>query len=46
MIHEIKPNFVVVTTIGRTHNIYIVRAMELGVNVISQKPMTIDEVHQ
>jgi predicted dehydrogenase len=44
MIHETKPNFVIVTTIDRTHNIYIVRAMELGVDVISEKPMTIDEV--
>jgi predicted dehydrogenase len=46
MVHETKPNFVVVTTIGRAHNIYIVRAMGLGVDVISQKPITIDEVHQ
>jgi predicted dehydrogenase len=44
MIHETKPNFVIVTTIDRTHNIYIVRAMKLGVDVISEKPMTIDEV--
>jgi predicted dehydrogenase len=44
MIEETKPDFVIVTTIDRTHNIYIVRAMELGCDVISEKPMTIDEV--
>jgi len=44
MIQETKPDFVIVTSIDRTHNIYIVRAMELGVDVISEKPMTIDEV--
>lgn len=44
MIETIKPDAVIVTSIDRTHNIYIVRAMELGVDVISEKPMTIDEV--
>lgn len=44
MIEKIKPDVVIVTSIDRTHNIYIVRAMELGVDVISEKPMTIDEV--
>jgi predicted dehydrogenase len=44
MIMVTKPDVVIVTTIDRTHNIYIVRAMELGVDVISEKPMTIDEV--
>jgi predicted dehydrogenase len=43
MIHETKPDIVIVTTIDRTHHTYIVRAMELGCNVISEKPMTIDE---
>ncbi|KAH8885352.1 NAD(P)-binding protein [Thozetella sp. PMI_491] len=42
MIRETKPDEVIVTTIDRTHNIYIVRAMELGCNVITEKPMTID----
>jgi predicted dehydrogenase len=42
MIQETKPDEVIVTTIDRTHNIYIVRAMELGCNVVSEKPMTID----
>lgn len=42
MIRETKPDEVIVTTIDRTHNIYIVRAMELGCNVVTEKPMTID----
>ncbi|KAL2113986.1 hypothetical protein VUR80DRAFT_1282 [Thermomyces stellatus] len=42
MIRDTAPDEVIVTTIDRTHNIYIVRAMELGCNVITEKPMTID----
>ncbi|KAL5340940.1 hypothetical protein BJX70DRAFT_406683 [Aspergillus crustosus] len=42
MISETKPDEIIVTTIDRTHNIYIVRALELGCNVITEKPMTID----
>lgn len=42
MIKETNPDKVIVTTIDRTHNIYIVRALELGCNVITEKPMTID----
>ncbi|KAL1968138.1 hypothetical protein VTN77DRAFT_2269 [Rasamsonia byssochlamydoides] len=44
MIEETKPDCVIVTTIDRTHHIYAIRAMELGCDVISEKPMTIDEV--
>lgn len=42
MIQETKPDEVIVMTMDRTHNIYIVRALELGCNVITEKPMTID----
>lgn len=42
MIAETKPDEVIVTTMDRTHNIYIVRALELGCNVVTEKPMTID----
>ncbi|KAF3017884.1 hypothetical protein E8E14_012948 [Neopestalotiopsis sp. 37M] len=41
-IAETRPDEVIVTTIDRTHNIYIVRALELGCNVVTEKPMTID----
>ncbi|NWL90303.1 MULTISPECIES: Gfo/Idh/MocA family protein [unclassified Paenibacillus] len=43
MIEDTKPDFVLVCSIDRTHHKYIVRAMELGCDVISEKPMTIDE---
>ncbi|ORY70208.1 uncharacterized protein BCR38DRAFT_455045 [Pseudomassariella vexata] len=42
MIQSTKPDEVIVTTMDRTHNKYIVRALELGCNVITEKPMTID----
>ncbi|KAI1323395.1 hypothetical protein F5Y16DRAFT_412681 [Xylariaceae sp. FL0255] len=42
MIRETKPDEVIVTTMDRTHNIYIVKALDLGCNVITEKPMTMD----
>lgn len=42
MIAEQKPDAVIVTTIDRMHHHYIIRAMELGCDVISEKPMTTD----
>lgn len=44
MIATEKPDVVVVTSIDRTHHTYITRAMELGCDVITEKPMTVDEV--
>lgn len=44
MIGEQKPDIVIVTTKDATHNQYIIRAMELGCDVITEKPMTTDEV--
>lgn len=40
MITETKPDYVIVTTVDATHDDYIVRAMEAGCDVISEKPMT------
>jgi len=42
MIQDTKPNIVIVTTVDGFHHKYIVRAMELGCDVITEKPMTID----
>ena len=42
MIEEEKPDVVIVTTVDRTHHKYIVRALELGCDVITEKPMTTD----
>ncbi len=43
MIEEQKPDAVIVTSMDRTHHTYIIRAMELGCDVITEKPMTVDE---
>jgi predicted dehydrogenase len=42
MIAETKPDTVIVTTMDSTHHLYINRSMELGCDVLSEKPMTID----
>lgn len=42
MVAETKPDTVIVTTVDATHHLYITRAMELGCDVISEKPMTTD----
>jgi len=42
MIAETKPDTVIVTSVDATHADYICRAMELGSDVITEKPMTID----
>ena len=43
MIRETKPDIVIVTTKDATHSTYIIRAMELGCDVMTEKPMTTDE---
>ncbi len=47
MIAETKPDAVIVTTIDGTHHQYIVRAMELGCDVITEKPLTttVEKLH-
>jgi len=42
MIGETRPDCVIVTTQDSSHDHYICRAMELGCDVITEKPMTID----
>jgi predicted dehydrogenase len=42
MVAETKPDTVIVTSMDSTHHLYIIRAMELGCDAISEKPMTID----
>ncbi len=43
MIREVKPDTVTVTTVDGTHAKYIIRAMELGCDVMSEKPLCTDE---
>src|SRR5690349_5733524 len=42
MVAETKPDIVIVTTMESAHHLYIRRAMELGCDVITEKPLTID----
>ena len=42
MVAETRPDTVIVTTMDVVHHVYICRAMELGCDVITEKPMTID----
>ena len=43
MMQEAEPDTVIVTTVDSTHHEYIVRGMELGCDIITEKPMTTDE---
>lgn len=42
MLDEQKPDTVIVTSIDRTHHKYIKKAMEMGCDVITEKPLTVD----
>ncbi|MGH2387898.1 MAG: Gfo/Idh/MocA family oxidoreductase, partial [Chloroflexota bacterium] len=42
MIADQHVDTVIVTSVDRTHHRYIIRAMELGCDVITEKPMTVD----
>ncbi|HBG26904.1 MAG: hypothetical protein A2Y10_10495 [Planctomycetes bacterium GWF2_41_51] len=43
MIQENKPDCVIVCTKDSMHDVYICKALEMGCDVITEKPMTIDE---
>jgi predicted dehydrogenase len=43
MMREVKPDTLIVTTVDATHHEFIIRGMELGANIITEKPMTTDE---
>ena len=43
MINETKPDVLIVTTMDSTHHQFIIRGMELGADIITEKPMTTDE---
>ncbi|WEK04803.1 MAG: Gfo/Idh/MocA family oxidoreductase [Candidatus Devosia phytovorans] len=42
MIAECKPDTIIVTSVDRTHHLYIIAALEAGCDVITEKPMTTD----
>ena len=43
MLSEYKPDFVIICTKDSAHDEYICRSMKAGCDVITEKPMTIDE---
>lgn len=44
MMKETKPDTVIVTTVDAYHHEYIIKALEMGANAITEKPMTTDEI--
>ena len=42
MLAQIQPDCVIVTSVDRFHHEYIIRALDTGCDVISEKPLTID----
>jgi predicted dehydrogenase len=43
MLRETRPDCVIVTTVDRYHHEFIIRSLEAGCDVITEKPMTIDD---
>ena len=43
MMTETKPDLVIVTTTDATHHEFIIQGLEMGSDVLSEKPMTTDE---
>ena len=43
MIRETKPDLVIVTTKDSTHHEFIVKGLEMGCDVLTEKPLTTDE---
>jgi len=44
MLRQTKPEVVIVTTVDGTHHTFITKAMQHGCDVITEKPLTTDEV--
>ena len=44
MLDTTRPELVIVTTVDNTHHEFIVKALDKGYNVLTEKPMTTDEV--
>jgi predicted dehydrogenase len=43
LMNEVDANTVIVTTVDSTHHEYIIKGLQYGCNVITEKPMTTDE---
>jgi predicted dehydrogenase len=44
MMEKTKPDTLIVTTVDSTHHEFIIKGMEMGADIITEKPMTTDEV--
>src|SRR5690625_1009643 len=43
MLSEQKPDLVIVTTVDSTHHEFIIKGLDFGADVLTEKPMTTDE---
>jgi predicted dehydrogenase len=43
LLRDVRPDVVIVATVDRTHHDFIIRSLEAGAEVITEKPMTIDD---
>lgn len=43
MMDQVKPEVLIVTTVDSTHHEFIIKGMEMGADIITEKPMTTDE---
>ena len=44
MVRDTKPDLIIVTTKDSNHHEYIIKGLEMGCDVLTEKPMTTDEV--
>lgn len=43
MMNTVKPELVIVTTVDATHHEFIIKGLDMGADVITEKPLTTDE---
>lgn len=43
MLEKTKPDLLIVTTVDATHHEFIIRGLEAGIDVLTEKPLTTDE---
>jgi len=44
MMQQVRPEILIVTTVDATHHLFIIKALEMGADVVTEKPMTTDEI--
>jgi len=44
MVSTTRPDLIIVTTVDATHHEFIIKGLEMGCDVLTEKPMTTDEV--